>query len=62
MVTDVAKSKLFGGKKDEEIDPEQEDEIQYKDESKKTRFVNLKLTGKEGNYKISLTKVPKKNN
>lgn len=62
MVTDVAKSKLFGGKKDEEIDPEQEDEIQYKDESKRTRFVNLKLTGKEGNYKISLTKVPKKNN
>lgn len=61
MVTEVAKNKLFGGKKDEQqVDPEQEDEIQYKDESKRTRYVNLRLTAKEGDYKVAIFKKPKK--
>ncbi len=60
MVTDVAKSKLFGSSKSEAVDPEQEDEIQYKDQTKKIKYVNLKLTGKEGNYKVSMAKPPKK--
>lgn len=51
MVTQVGMSKLFG-KKDE--NPAPEDEIQYRDESKRVRFVNLKLTGTPENYKISL--------
>jgi hypothetical protein len=51
MVTQVGMSKLFGKKKD---DAEGEDEIQYRDESKRIRFVNLKLTGTPENYKISL--------
>ena len=59
MVTDVAKSKLFVSGSDAPVDPEQEDEIQYKDESKKIKYVNLKLTGTEGNYKVSMTKPPK---
>ncbi len=53
MVTQVGIQKLFG-KKDNE--PEQEDEIQFRDESKKIRFVNLKLTGTPENYKITLGK------
>ncbi len=56
LVTGVAKQKLFGSKKDEEIDLEKEDEIIYKDESKRIRYVNLKLTGSSEKYNISLEK------
>jgi hypothetical protein len=55
LVTDAGKSKLFG-KKEGEVDPEQEDEIIYKDESKKTKYINLKITGDAENYKITLGK------
>lgn len=55
MVTSVAATKLFGRKK-EEIDPEQEDEIIYRDPNKKMSFVNLKITGTPENYKISMGK------
>src|SRR5690606_36977185 len=53
MVTQVGMGKLFGKKEDT---ASQEDEIQYRDESKRIRFVNLKLTGTPDNYKISLGK------
>lgn len=56
LVTGVAKQKLFGSGKQEDIDPEREDEIQYKDPNKKTRYVNLKLTGNADGYKVSLAK------
>lgn len=56
LVTGVARQKLFGGSKENEIDPEQEDEIQYKDDSKKIKYVNLKLTGNSENYKITLVR------
>jgi len=56
LVTGVARQKLFGGGKNEEIDPEQEDEIQYKDATKKIRYVNLKLSGNSENFKIGLVK------
>lgn len=57
LVTDVAKQKLFGRRKeDEPIDVEREDAIQYKDTNKKIRYVNLKLSGNSENYKISLVK------
>jgi len=56
LVTGVAKQKLFGSNKEEEIDPEKEDEIIYKDESKKIRYVNLKLSGNSENFNISLAK------
>ena len=49
LVTQVGMKKLFGK---EEVDPDQEDEIQYMDESKRIRFVNIKLTGTPDNYKI----------
>lgn len=53
MVTQVGMSKLFGKKGD---NPDADDEIQYRDESKRVRFVNLKLTGTPENYSISLGK------
>ncbi len=49
------KLRLFG-KKEGEVDPEQEDEIIYKDDSKKTKYINLKITGDAENYKITLGK------
>jgi len=56
LVSGVAKQKLFGSNKEEKTDPEKEDEIIYKDNSKKIRYVNLKLSGNSENYKISLVK------
>jgi hypothetical protein len=53
LVTQVGMTKLFGKKDDAS---NQEDEIQYRDESKRIRFVNLKLSGTPDNYKISLGK------
>jgi len=52
LVTQVGKTKLF----DKENQPAGDDEIQYRDESKRVRFLNLKLTGTPENYKISLGK------
>lgn len=52
LVTEVGAKKLFGSSEK----PEGEDEIQYKDESKRTRFVNLKITGTPDAYKISMGK------
>lgn len=49
LVTQVGMLKLFGKK---EVNPDEEDEIQYMDDSKRTRFVNVKLTGTPDNYKI----------
>lgn len=53
LVTQVGMTKLFGRKQDT---TDKEDEIQYRDESKKVRFINLRLTGTPDNYKISLGK------
>lgn len=55
MVTSVASSKLFGRKK-EEVDPEQEDEIIRADKKRKIRFVNIRIKGNPDDYKISLAK------
>lgn len=55
MVTQVAAKKLFGSSKGE-IDPDQEDEIIYKDESKNTNYVNVRMKGRPENYSISLRK------
>jgi hypothetical protein len=56
LVTKVAKNKLFGSSKSEETLTDQEDEIQYKDASKNTKYINLKMVGTSENYKISLGK------
>jgi hypothetical protein len=53
LVTQVAAQKLFGKKG---RDTDGEDEIQYRDESKRYRFVNVKISGTPDAYKVSLAK------
>jgi hypothetical protein len=56
MVTSVGFRSLFGGKNKDEIDPEQEDSIVYRDANKRVRFVNVNMKGTPDDYKISLAK------
>jgi hypothetical protein len=56
MVTSAGFSKLFGGKKKEEVDPDTLDDIEYQDEDKRVRFVNVKISGSADNFKVSLGK------
>lgn len=55
MVTEAASSRLFGRKPDE-IDPEQEDAIQYEDQDRRIRYLNIRITGNTEDYKITLDK------
>lgn len=55
LVTKAATQKLFG-KKAEEIDPEREDDIVYKDPNRRGSYINVKITGTPSQYKISLQK------
>lgn len=55
MVTDVGFKYLFGKKK-EEVDSTQVDEIIVRDEKKKLKFLNLHITGNSEDFKISLKK------
>ena len=55
MVTKVAFQKLFG-KKPKEVDPNQEDEIIYKDPNKNVNYMNLKISGTPDDFKISMGK------
>ena len=55
LVTQAATQKLFG-KKPEEVDPDREDAIQYRDPARRIRFVNVKVSGTPDDYKISLGK------
>lgn len=52
LVTRIGSQKLFGSDDQSAGD----DEIQYKDDSKKVRYINLKISGTPDNYKISLGK------
>ena len=54
MIKDASVSKLFA--KEQDIDPETEDEIIRKDDSKKTRYVNIKMVGTPDDYKITFGK------
>ena len=58
MVTQVGFRMLFG-KRQEEVDPDQVDAIEYRDKEKKIRFMNLKITGTPGEYKVGLGKAKK---
>jgi uncharacterized protein involved in outer membrane biogenesis len=58
MVTQVGFRMLFG-KKQEEVDPDQVDAIEYRDKDKKVRFMNIKITGTPDNYKVGLGKAAK---
>jgi hypothetical protein len=56
LVTQVGWRALFGNKKSEEVDPDQVDDIVVKNDDKKIRFLNLKVSGTVDDYKISLGK------
>lgn len=55
LVTQAGFSKLFG-KKQEDVDPDQVDAIEYRDKDKKIHFINLKITGTPDDYKMALGK------
>jgi hypothetical protein len=58
MVTQVGFQSLFGRKR-EEVEADQVDEIEYRDKDKKIRFMNIKVTGTPDNFKIGLGKAKK---
>ncbi|MBN9385254.1 MAG: hypothetical protein J0H74_31140 [Chitinophagaceae bacterium] len=58
MVTQIGFRMLFG-KKQEEVDPDQVDAIEYRGMNKRIRFMNLKITGTPDDYKVGLGKAKK---
>lgn len=60
LVSQAATTKLFGGKRKEEVDPEQEDAIHYRDAEERLRFLNVKVTGTPDDFKVTLGRDKKK--
>lgn len=58
LVTSAGWHKLFG-KKQEEVNPDQEDAIEYRDKDKRVHFINLKISGTPDKYNVSLGKAKK---
>jgi uncharacterized protein involved in outer membrane biogenesis len=58
MVTQVGWRMLFG-KKQEEVDPDQVDAIEYRNKDKRVRFLNITISGKPDDYKVRLGKAKK---
>lgn len=56
LVTQVGVRALFGGKNKEEVDPEQVDAIQYRDNDKRVRFLNVRVKGTPDKFDFSLGK------
>jgi hypothetical protein len=54
LVTNAAVNKLFGGRNKNDIPEDQIDDIIKRDETRKTRFINVNVTGTTEKYKISL--------
>jgi len=59
LVTEAASSKLFGKKRDE-VDSAQVDEIQTADPNKKIRYLNIRMKGNTKDYSITLEKDKRK--
>ena len=53
MVTQAGWRMLFG-KKQEEVNPDQVDAIEYRDKDKRVHFINLAITGTPDDYKVRL--------
>ncbi|MGY6561505.1 MAG: hypothetical protein ACXITV_05320 [Luteibaculaceae bacterium] len=53
LVTSVGSNKLFG-RRNTEVDPDQEDGIITRDPNRRTRFINLRMRGTPDNFDISL--------
>jgi hypothetical protein len=54
LVTKVGFRALFGGRNREEVDPEQEDGIIYRDPNKRVWFVNVNMRGTPDDIRVSL--------
>ncbi|HMO32704.1 MAG TPA: AsmA-like C-terminal region-containing protein [Lacibacter sp.] len=54
LVTQVGWQALFGGRRQEEVDPEQEDAIQVRDPARNTRFLQVRVTGTPEKYDVQL--------
>ncbi len=54
MVTQVGARTLFGGKNKEEVNPDQVDEIVYRDQNKRVRFLNLRIEGTPDHFDVKL--------
>jgi hypothetical protein len=55
LVTQAGFHKIFG-KKQEEVDPNQVDAIEYRDKDKRVHFINIRISGLPDDYKIALGK------
>lgn len=60
LVSQAASSKLFGGRRKEDVDPEQEDAIQYRDAEKRVRFLNVKVVGTPDEFDVTLGRAKRK--
>jgi hypothetical protein len=56
LVTQAGIRSLFAGNDPKAIDPEQEDEIIYRDPDRRTRFININVTGTPEDYEFRLGK------
>lgn len=54
LVSQVGFRTLFGGRNRSEIDPDQEDAIQFRDQNRRVRFINLTVSGRPDEYQINL--------
>ncbi|PSL03833.1 AsmA-like protein [Cecembia rubra] len=54
LVTQVGARALFGGRSREEVDPDQEDAIIFRDQNRRVRFLNINMQGRPDNYRVSL--------
>lgn len=54
LVTQVGFRALFGGRSREEVDPEQEDAIIFRDQNRRVRFLNINMQGRPDNYRVTL--------
>ncbi|MFN2328326.1 MAG: AsmA-like C-terminal region-containing protein [Chromatocurvus sp.] len=58
LVGQVAWRKLFGGRSQGEVDPDQVYEIEAVGDTSRVRFLNVRITGTPEDYRISLGKKP----
>ncbi|TVP46392.1 MAG: membrane biogenesis protein [Mongoliibacter sp.] len=54
LVTQVGFRSLFGGRSRNEINPEQEDAIVFRNTDRRVRFLNINVQGRPDDYRISL--------
>ena len=54
LVTQVGFRTLFGGRSRNEVDPEQEDAIVFRDENRRVRFLNINMQGRPDDIRVSL--------